>query len=212
MKLGLCLVGISHLIHTQRWPTSRSYLKNKDGFTESLYKPLLQNFNVKTYFTTYVSSEAGNIIEFYKPEACQFLNFKNSHQIKTFIKSIELIEEEDLDFVLFTRFDLCFNKEEMKKLNFNLTKFNFLCKEKDWWETYKFTNDCFYFLPKAFLPELKKACIELYMYPPRPGLMDMHGLYNKLTNHVSADKINFMTDEHHTSSATKLYDVLRVHN
>ena len=39
MKLGVSLVGISHLIHNNRWPISRSYLDCKDNFTEEILKP-----------------------------------------------------------------------------------------------------------------------------------------------------------------------------
>ena len=125
MKLGINLVGISHLIHDNRWPVSRTYLDCKENYIEEIIKPL-SKFETKVYLTSYQSPETNNIINFYKPEACQFLNFKNSHQIKTFIKSIELIEDEKLDYVMFTRFDIFFNKGKLKELNFDLNKFNFL--------------------------------------------------------------------------------------
>ena len=211
MKLGICLVGISHLIHDQRWPISRSYLDCKDNYTEELLKPLAK-FDIKVYLTSYLSSETGNIIDFYKPEACQFLNLKNSHQIKTFIKSIELIEDEKLDYVMFTRFDIFFNKGKLKELNFDLNKFNFLCREKDHWDDMNFVNDCVYFLPFAYLLKLKKACITLLSNPPRPGLMDMHGLYKSLINFIPKEGINFLTDEHFLSSKNSIYDLKRRNN
>ena len=211
MKLGICLVGISHLIHDQRWPISRSYLMCKDNFTEEILKPL-SKFDIKTYLTTYMSSETCNIIKFYKPEACQFINFKNSHQIKTFIMSIEQIERDNLDYVLFTRFDITFNKGKLKTLNFDLNKFNFLCREKDHWDNLKFVNDCIYFLPFSMVRRLKQACLHLLDHPPRPGLMDMHGLYNSLTQYMDPDKINFMTEDHHLSSGNDIYNLVRIIN
>jgi len=208
MKLGICLVGISHLIHDQRWPISRSYLDCKENFTEEILKPL-SKFDTKVYLTSYLSSETGNIIDFYKPEACQFLNLKSSHQIKTFIKSIEQVEAENLDYVLFTRFDIYFNKGKIKSLNYNLNNVNFLCREKDHWDNMNFVNDCVYFLPTKHLLQFKKACIELLKTPPRPGLMDMHGLYKILTKYLSTDNISFMTEEHHLSSSNTIYELKR---
>lgn len=208
MKLGICLVGISHLVHNQRWPISRSYIDCKDNYTEELLNPLAK-FDTKVYLTSYLSSETHNIIDFYKPESCQFFNIKNSHQIKTFIKSIEQIEEENLDYVLFTRFDIFFNKGKLKELTFNLNKFNFLCREKDHWDNMRFVNDCIYFLPFKYILKLKKACISLLSNPPRPGLMDMHGLYKALNLYIGKEDVCFMTEEHHLSSGNSIYELKR---
>ena len=72
-----------------------------------------------------------------------------------------------------------------------------------------FVNDCVYFLPFKHLLKFKKACIALLNNPPRPGLMDMHGLYKTLTYYISTDDISFMTEEHHLSSRNFIYELKR---
>ena len=206
-KLGICLVGISHLVHNNRWPVNRSYLDCFDNYCKEIITPLSKKFQTGVYLTTYKSSHSINIIEKYNPVAFQFFNLKNSHQILTFIKSIDLVEKEDLDYILFTRFDIWFNPDQVKRLKIDLNKFNFLCREKDYWESNHFVNDCFYVLPFSMLRTLKQACIDLYNNPPRPGLMDMHGLYDKLKDKVN---INFMVDEHHLSSGNDIYTLKRL--
>lgn len=206
-KLGISLVGISHLIHNARWPVSRSYEYCHENFFNEIVNPLSKKFVCDINITTYISNKYSDIISTYKPTSFQFLPLTNSHQIRTFIKAIDQIEHTDLDYVLFTRFDMLFQPGKLKTLNIDINKFNFLCKEKDHWDSHHFVNDCFYFLPYKMLPELKQASIELYNNPPRPGLMDMHGLYDKLANKV---KINFMTDDHHLSSGNSIYTLKRV--
>lgn len=210
MKLGLSLVGISHLVHKQRWPISRSYTTCKENYSNVLLPRLTKNFNVEVYLTTYESSEQKNIIDFYKPTKYQFLPFSNSHQIVTFIKSIEQLQGQNLDYVLITRFDINFNKGKIEQLKVVLDKINFLCKEKDHWDNYNFVNDCVYFLPSKYLAPLKQACFRLLEHPPRPGLMDMHGLYKFITQVVGPEQISFMTDEPLLSSGNEIYELKRL--
>jgi len=206
-KLSISLVGISHLINNERWPVSRSYEQCYENFFTEVVTPLKKKFNVQLNLTTYTSSHNTNIIDTYQPNSFQFLPFKNSHQIKTFIKSIDQLDNSDIDYILFTRFDIFFNINKLKTLSFNLQKFNFLCKEKDHWSSHEFVNDCIYFLPVHMLPILKLGCIELLDKPPRPGLMDMHGLYSKLKDKVD---INFLTEEHYLSSGNDIYQLKRL--
>lgn len=205
--LSISLVGISHLIHSDRWPVNRSYEQCSENFFKEIVTPLRKKFNIQFNLTTYTSSHNSNIIDTYQPTSFQFLPLKNSHQIKTFIKSIDQLDDINIDYVLFTRFDIFFNPDKLKTLNFDLQKFNFLCREKGYWESHEFVNDCFYFLPATMLITLKHSCIELLNDPPRPGLMDMHGLYSKLKNTVS---VNFLTQEHHLSSGNDIYQLKRI--
>ncbi len=206
-KLAISLVGISHLIHSERYPINRTYLNCFDNYTEELLNPLNKKFDISVHLTTYMSEKAADIIDKYSPTTCQFLQLKNSHQIITFLKAIEQIETVDADFIIFTRFDISFHKETLKNLNIQLSKFNFLCKEKGYWESHEFVNDCFYILPKKLLPHLSIASKQLYNNPPRPGLMDMHGLYSKLKDKV---EINFMSEDHMLSSSNSVYTLKRL--
>ena len=211
MKLGISLVGISHLVHDKRWPVNRSYETCYQNFFDEIYNPLKKKFNIDIYTTTYYSGKEQDIINTYKPKTSLFLTMENSHQIKTFLKALELIEKEKTDFHIFTRFDIFFNKDKIKNLNIDLNKFNFLCKEKDYWKSHEFVNDCFYVFNARFVPQLKKACINLLNNPPRPGLMDMHGLYSFLFKDESVRySLHFMTDEHHLSGGNSIYTLKRL--
>ena len=211
MKLGISLIGISHLVHDQRWPVSRSYTTCFENFYNELYNPLEKRFNITNFTTTYFSGKEKEIIETYKPKSSLFLTMEGSHQIKTFIKAIDLVEKENLDYHIFTRFDIFFKKDKIKSLSIDLNKFNFLCKEKGYWDSHNFVNDCFYVFPSRFIPQLKRACINLINEPPRPGLMDMHGLYKFLHNDESVRySLHFMTDKHHLSSENEIYSLVRL--
>jgi len=206
-KLSLSLVGISHLVHNERWPVSRTYEQCHENFFNELVEPLKRKFDIQINLTTYTSDHNVKILNIYNPSSFQFLPLQKSHQIKTFIKAIDQLDNTDLDYVLFTRFDLYFNSNKLKTLSFDLTKFNFLCREKDHWDSHNFVNDCIYFLPASMLTVLKQGCIDLFNNPPRPGLMDMHGLYSKLYNKVN---INFLTEDHHLSSGNEIYQLKRL--
>lgn len=208
-RIGISLVGISHLLGNQRWPISRSYLDCKDNFYEKIMSPLKDRMDVSLYLTTYDSIEKDNILNFYKPKKFEFLNLEHSHQILTFIRSLELLQQEHLDYIIITRFDIFFLNDVLKSLNFNLNNFNFLCKEKDHWDNFKFVNDCFYFLPFKYINSLITASYELYHIPPRPGLMDMHGLYTPLNNIIGNENISFLTNEPHLSSGNSIYTLKR---
>jgi len=210
MKLGINLVGISHLLHKERHPVARTYKNCLDNFHDELCKPLTKKFDIQIYLTTYITEEVQNIVNAYKPKKALFLDYKNSHQIKSYIMSLELMENENLDYVMMTRFDIAFFPGKLKELNFDSNKFNFLCKEERYWYNYGFVNDCFMFFPIKYLPQYKKCCIELLNNPPRPGLTDMHGVHKFLRKEIGDENINFMTGEnHYVSNCNPIYDLRR---
>lgn len=211
MKLGINLVGISHLLHKERHPVARSYKTCTDNFFKEIYNPLSKNFDTKIYLTTYNTSEVQNIINIYNPQKALFLEYKNSHQIKTYIQTLDLMIGEDLDYIMMSRFDISFLPGKLKELDIKLDKFNFLCKEERYWLKYGFVNDCFMFFPGKYLQQFKKCCLQLLDNPPRPGLTDMHGLYRYVGEELGIDNINFMTGEtHYTSNSNPIYDLKRV--
>jgi uncharacterized protein YchJ len=210
MKLGINLVGISHLLHKERHPVARTYKLCSDNFYKEVHNLLTPKFDVKVYLTTYVTEEVQNIVDTYKPEKALFLNYKNSHQIKTFINSLELMENQNLNFIMITRFDLFFFPGKLKELDIRMNKFNFLCKEEKYWDNFNFVNDCFMIFPGEFLSPFKKCCYNLLNNPPRLGLTDMHGLYKFVNKEIGNDNINFMTGEkHYVSNCNPIYELKR---
>jgi len=210
MKLGINLVGISHLIHKDRHPVSRTYKSCIENYFKEVFNPLSKKFDVNVYLTTYFTEENHNIINSYKPKKALFLDYKNSHQIKTYIHSLDLMLNEELDYIIMTRFDISFIPNKIKELDIKLDKFNFLCKEDNYWENYNFVNDCFMIFPGKYLSMYKECCIDLINNPPRPGLTDMHGIYKFIHNKIGSDNINFMTgDTKYVSNCNAIYELKR---
>lgn len=210
MTLGINLVGISHLLHKERHPVSRTYKSCIDNYFKELYYPLLKKFDISVYLTTYFTEENQNIIDGYKPKKALFLDYKNSHQIKTYIQSLDLMSNENLDYIVMTRFDISFLPGKLKELDIKLDKFNFLCKEGKYWDHYNFVNDCFIIFPGKYLKMYRKCCADLFNNPPRPGLTDMHGVYTFVSKEIGIDNINFMTGEtRHISNCNPIYELKR---
>lgn len=209
MNIGISITGISHLTDSYR-PYSRSYKTCYENFFSEVYNPLKRKNTITTYITTYYSSEISNILNIYNPKKFQIFNFNNSHQVQTIIKSLEQLRNENLDLVVCTRFDLAFNEGIINKLNFDLSKFNFLFKEQDYWESNKFVNDCFYVFPYTMLEDVIAACYDLLSNPPRPGLMDMHGLYVCLEKLITSANINIVSSDFMLSHENRLYTLKRL--
>jgi len=209
MNIGISITGISHLVDVYR-PYPRSYKTCYENFYTEVYDVLKWKNNITTYITTYYSSEIDNILKTYNPKKFQIFNFNNSHQIVTIIKSLEQLRGEELDLIVCTRFDISFKESILKTLTFDLAKFNFLFREEGYWESNKFVNDCFYIFPYNMLEDVIQACYNLLKTPPRPGLMDMHGLYTYLEQIVSVDRINIVNDTFMLSHENEIYKLHRL--
>lgn len=215
LKIAFNLVGISHLIHNNRWPISRSYLdccentlQLRDMLTR--YRDIEGNpADIDIHLTTYMSSESAQIVATYNPKSHQFLQFEGSHQVDTFIASLESLKKYTYDLVVVSRFDSLFDIGELSELCIFKYAFNFLCKEKDHWDNYRFVNDCFYIFPFSMLDDVIAAARELRANPPRPGLMDMHGLYTPLVKRIGEDNVRFMTADDYLSSGNVFYKLIR---
>ena len=209
MKIGISLCGISHLVDSHR-PYSRTYKDSYENFYTELHKPIAKNNSVQTYVTTYYSTEIDNILRIYNPIKFQIYNFNKSHQILTFIKSLEQLRGEELDVIVCTRFDVQINEGALKKLDFNYSKFNFLFRELGYWDSNMFVSDCMYIFPYSMLENVIRACLNLYNNPPRPGLTDMHGLYKCLCEILSPQSLNIACDEHMLSHENNIYKLIRL--
>jgi len=218
-KMGISIAGISCLEKVipsddlRKKTVPRSYdrfLECFENCIQELVDPLKKEFLTKVYLTTYKSKYVSNVISSYKPDDHQILDIDNSHQILTFIKSLELLQDKDLDYIFCTRFDLKFSKGGLQELDMDWKKFNFFCREarkkSSTWSD--FVNDCIYLFPVKFLSPLIEACWELYRDPPRKGLTDLHSLYNVLSPKIN-NNINFMYDGEHFSSNNKVYKLVR---
>ena len=201
MKIGLNIVGISYNKETKKdWKDS--------NIKQTLIECLNQKYEVETYITTYMHNELLELIKHYDSKITTIIKSDKSEQILTYIKSLKQLVNEDLDVIISTRFDIFFN-QNFDELNFDFFKFNFLFKETDWWDNYKFTTDNFYIFPKEYLQNFIECIEELYKTPPRNNCKDMHGMYNFISKKISEDNIHFISDNHMISNVNEFYKLTR---
>jgi hypothetical protein len=196
MKVGINIAGLSHNdlgngIHTY-----------KDGY-ENLFKnvinPLKETNYTKIYVYTYDTSETNNILEIYKPTKYTILESTNNNSAElaanTYIDSLEKLKDEDIDFIITTRFDL----DIRCNIGIDFKKFNFLFKELNHWDETYLTTDTFYAFPKDMLDDVIISLKETWLGKNThfcPGLF--HCLYKFLVKRIGESNIKFIDNEEST--------------
>lgn len=196
MKIGINLVGIaSDPEGTDRmgyygkskerdWEIAKDYIKTK-------VINCWGDAQIETYLYSYINYDTDKIIDWYKPKKSTFIEFEGSHQQITFLKSLEQLVGEDLDFIVSTRFDINF-KQPLNLYDIDFNKSNFLFMESDgWWDSHKFTCDNLYMFPKSHLESWIQGVKNLHANPPRPN-PDLHGLYKFVSEIIGEDNTNFL--------------------
>ena len=156
---------------------------------------------------SYKNERADNIIDIYKPVAQTFIDIQGSHQVLTYIKSMEQLRGQDLDFVISTRFDIHFHRI-VKDINLDYTKFNALFKEKGWWHWWspkKFTTDNFFAFPYSMLEDFISVLYDLYRNPPRRKCTDLHQVFYKMQKKIGEDKTNIVSNVDELSHKKNLF-------
>ena len=105
MKLGLLFTGISYGYYDlvngdgrNNVEQLRDYNHCFTNISKNLIEPLKKDNDVKIYLTSYHSSMENDIINKYCPILYSFLDINNSHQILTYIKSLEQIPQPRFRF------------------------------------------------------------------------------------------------------------------
>ena len=196
MKVAINIAGLSHNdlgngIHTY-----------KDGY-ENLFKnvinPLKENNDIKIYVYTYDTPEKDNILQTYKPTKYTILESTNNNSAEiaanTYIDSLEKLKDEDIDFIITTRFDL----DISCNIGIDFKKFNFLFKELNHWDEAYLTTDTFYAFPKDMLDDVIISLKETWLGKNThfcPGLF--HCLYRFLVKRIGESNIQFIDNEEST--------------
>ena len=205
MKILINLVGLSHHdigngLHSYK-PVYENLFKN-------VVNPLRENNQVDFFLQTYETSESGELEKIYNPIYSEYkiLEYPKSAAFNTYISSIEKLKQFDYDFYIVTRFDLDITIP--LKLNFN--KFNFLFKEKYWWDSDKCTTDTFYSFPKHMLDDFIQACKDTRDKCGQSGYLGLfHKLYPELIKYINEEAIYFIDDEKQTVQISKKYTLSR---
>jgi hypothetical protein len=209
MHLAIALIGQSYgklNLHYRDWNLSKDNLK----------KNLIDCFNdqasVSVYTATYENSQVSQITDFYKPKKCLVLPFEGSSQKVTYLRCMQLLLDQEVDFIMSTRFDMFFH-EPLTNAKIDRNKMNFVFREKEpHWSEDRFVGDCFFAFPKKYL-ETFIYCIEDMIRHDQtwPKGWYMHGgIYRNMVEKVGAENINFILDGCHDSSKENdLYKLIR---
>ena len=205
MKILINLVGLSYHnvgngLHT--------YKLVYDNFFKNVVNPLKENHQVDFFLSTYEMDESGELEKIYNPIKSNYKKLQSSKfaAFDTYIESVQKLKEFDYDFYIVTRFDL-----DIKiPLNINFQKFNFLFKEKDWWDNHNCTTDTFYGFPNSMLDGFINGIIDCRNKNGQPGYLGLfHKLYPDLVNYINVNDIHFIDDETQTVQTSDKYKLSR---
>jgi hypothetical protein len=196
MKIGISIVGISHLDDNLadsrdivgRRGRVRKYDCCPPNVLDTLIEPLRASGNtVEVYLTTYPHEYMHELLKFYNPKYYFLKDFKTSFMQKTYNESLIQLKNEDLDFIISTRFDILFS-QDMSKLSYDYNKMNVLFREKGYGHM-NYTCDNFYAFPKKYIDDFANSIIELFQSGERNG---MHGTIHQLSKKIGYENINII--------------------
>ena len=199
MKIALALIGISSGIKNRDWNRTKLGIKEKtiDCWIE-------QGHEVKSYLFSNDIDES--MIDFYKPIKHEITG---PLLINRYNVALEQLEDQDVDFIICTRFDIVFF-EEVCNWNLDFNKFNFLFREiNHFYDGREYVCDNFFAFPKSMLKAFKQALND----PNNPKFTGMlhNQVYKGLANTVTENNIHFVQDEEDYSGYNKLYLLDRYH-
>lgn len=220
MKIGINLVGVSYNDGTiGRY---RNYEDAFEGFMNNVVNPLKEDgHDIFFYLFTYDSPKKEDIIKTYNPKKYTFLDpnynkfgggdvLENSMKIIsiTYINSLNELINEDLDLVISTRFDISFNINPLKELNYELDKFNFLFREPVF-KTIPLVSDTFYVFPHSMTEKFIEAIIEMETNPEQGVNIAMHNMLRPIQNKVGEENVKYVCDEYYSSLENPFYKLTR---
>lgn len=205
MKIGILLIGVSYNTTIGR---HRDFRLSSNNFYDMIYNPLKENNELFIYTTTYGHEHINTLLDTYKPNKNQILPENNSHQRLTYIKALELIENENLDIVITTRYDIDFHKK-ITEINLDLTKFNFLFKELNTWSDHRFVDDNLFVFPFKYLEKFKESILEIH-HGEFKQFNFLHNVYKPLLNRIGEDNLHITSPEHELSHSNSFYTLRRI--
>ena len=142
---------------------------------------------------------------FRSPTGVCFSELQGSNQFTSKIRSFEILQNKEFDFVIMSRLDLHWFKP-ITELKIQYSMFNLLFKEKDV-SHLNWTCDNLYMWPGKWTGVAHKAMIESYQaYRELP---DTHGLFNKLVNYISPGEIVVLSDIEQYSHDNLFYSICK---
>jgi len=212
MKIGIGFYGITEGTDP-RTGYSRDFRHCWSNIQQCVIQPYKDaGHDVKIYASTYSFNDASTEKEFFKlvnPTKVVLSQFEGSDAFTAKSKLHDAFDGEDLDVIIFTRFDIHFH-QDMSKLSIDYDKINILFPEDPkWWESHRFVCDCFYVWNHKFSPQVRDAMIETYGWPRGTFYPDTHGILNFLVPKVGVENIHLMSHECQISNVNTFYTLCR---
>jgi hypothetical protein len=207
MKIGILLVGSSYNdVRINANPFGRDWRLSKDNLKSNLINCFKSSHEVSLYLTTYDNPYIEELKQFYNPKKTTILPFDGSHQRTTLASSVEDILQEDLDFIIVTRFDISFN-DFVSSWNIDYDKINFVFKDcEDIWNNNRSVGDCLHAFSKKYLESFISSVREEHSC----GGQFLHGMYNRMSSMIGSDNIHFIHEGYHASDTNEIYKLNRV--
>ncbi len=197
MNIGINIVGISFGSRNRDWK------ETKDSIKKNIIE-CWDGHSVSTYITTYDSETVSDLIEYYSPKKHQILSLDGSDQRLTYKKSLENLRDEDLDFIISTRFDIDFFNP-ISKMSMDLDKFNILFNESGY---PKYVCDNFFGFPKKHLEAFIESTQDMYDKPARAYCADLHDVKNVIEGKINGH-IHIVSKDEQLSNNNSFYTLKR---
>jgi hypothetical protein len=185
-KIGIALTGEIYNIPRPA-ARQRDWTLTKDNIKTNLIDSFKKNNNVDVYIATYQDARVNDVINFYSPTKTLLLSPEGSHQRFTYIKSMENLLDQDLDFIIASRFDLFFDHEVIN-FNWDYDKMNYISPEMMGWESLQFVADTLFGFPKKYLQSFINSIIN----SPEDS---MHDIYRHMVADITTENIHFLVSE-----------------
>ena len=184
MNIALIFAGISF-----GHKSDRDFNHCFPNIDRNLIQPLREEHSVYNYVVTYDNDRMDEVTKLLNPKRLTSIPFEGGAQNTTRKLAVDMLDGEDLDFYIMSRFDVHFTKH-LKDFNIDYNKFNFTSPEGDgYWDREKWVGDTFYAWPKRLHEGVKIAYNELMKHHPS----HMHNFYNIVSSIIDTEDIHFMS-------------------
>lgn len=221
-KIGIVLTGEIYNLNfrsndSDRLKTfvyRRDWKLTRDNISSNLINSFKKNNDVTVYITTYEGTEVDDVIKFYSPKKSCVLSPEGSHQRTTYIKSMENLLDQDLDFIIPVRFDLFF-EQEVINFNWNYDKMNFVSREMCGWDLEQFVTDTFFGFPKKYLQSFINSIRNSHeqfekTHPGDAGKHFMHDIYRHMIAEITEENVHFLvSDKQWADRIPNMYKIVR---
>lgn len=194
LKIGVLLTGMT--FNDTATKGKKDWRYSVEDVEKNVIDCFRKNHTVNVYLTTYNNSTIFPLLACYRPKSCLILEMEGSTQRSTYQRSLRQLENEDVDFIISTRFDIHFN-EELSTANIDYDKANFLFREiEPHWSVDRFVTDSVFMFPKKYLQTFIRA-IDRFSAQGHPDAWrsDLHAMYKEVAAEIGEQNCHIVWPE-----------------